>query len=208
MSNPARSACRTAGVPSATKMFGITPPLVPLSIFRGSSGSTDATAHLRHRLPSSLTPESCPKAAVTTDEASRLRRQHPQTGHPLRLYGVEEHIKRRDLSVADDDHIQACIVGRLSARPRSPRQPPGIVEGLGLTVGSVNEVRMGRAEIASKFVEDFGADEYSGRRIQHAVFGIEVLNRCSAARRITLAEDFLKVAVKQFADMVGHRISP
>src|SRR3984893_10743727 len=26
-------------------------------------------------------------------------------------------------------------VGRLSARPRPPRQPPGIVEGLGLAVG-------------------------------------------------------------------------
>jgi len=115
---------------------------------------------------------SCPKAAVTTGEASRLRRQHPQTGHPLRLYGIEEHIKRRDLSIADDDHIQACIVGRLAARPRSPRQPPGIVEGLGLAVGGVNEVRMGRAEIASKLVEGFGADEYAGWRIQHAVFGI------------------------------------
>jgi hypothetical protein len=68
---------------------------------------------------------------------------------------------------------------------------------------------MRRAEIASKFVEGFGADEYAGRRIQHAVFGMEVLNRYSAAaRRITLAEDFLKVAVKQFADMFGHRLSP
>ena len=63
---------------------------------------------------------SCPKAAVTTGKASRLRRQHPQTGHPLRLYGIEEHIKRRDLSIADDDHIQACIVGRLAARPPIP----------------------------------------------------------------------------------------
>ena len=154
------------------------------------------------------TGRSCPKAAVTTGEASRLRRQHPQTGHPLRLYGIEEHIKRRDPSIADDDHIQACIVGRLAARPRSPRQPPGIVEGLGLAVGGVNEVRMGRPEIASKLVEGFGADEYAGRRIQHAVFGVEALNRCSAARRITLAEDFLKVAVKQFAGMVGDRLSP
>ena len=145
---------------------------------------------------------------MTTGEASRLRRQHPQTGHPLRLYGIEEHIKRRDLSIADDDHIQACIVGRLAARPRSPRQPPGIVEGLGLAVGGVNEVRMGRPEIASKLVEGFGADEYAGWRIQHAVFGVEALNRCSAARRITLAEDFLKVAVKQFAGMVGDRLSP
>jgi hypothetical protein len=79
------------------------------------------------------------------------------------------------------------------------------MEGLGLAVGSVNEVRMGRAEIASKFVEGFGADEYAGRRIQHAVFGIEVLNRCSAARRITLAEDLLKITLEQFADVVGHQ---
>src|ERR1700730_15569317 len=141
-------------------------------------------------------------------EASRLRRQHPQTGHPLRLYGIEEHIKRRDLSIANDDHIHARVVGRLVARPRSPIQTNGIVQGLGLAVRGVNEVRVVRAEIASKFVEGFEAYEYAGRRIQHAVFGIEVLNRYSAARRITLAEDVLKVAVKQFADMVGHRLSP
>jgi len=151
---------------------------------------------------------SCPKAAVMTGEVSRLCRQHPQTGHPLRLYGIEEHIKRRDLSIANDDHIQARVVGRLVARPRSPSQTTGIVQGLGLAVRGVNEVRVGRAEIASKFVEGFEADEYAGRHIQHAVFGIEVLNRCSAARRITLAEDFLQVAVKQFADMVGDRLSP
>ena len=41
--------------------------------------------------------------------------------------------------------------------------------------------------------------------IQHAVFGIEALDRCSAARRIALAKDPLKIALKQFADMVGHR---
>ena len=131
-----------------------------------------------------------------TGEASRLCRQHPQTGHPLRLYGIEEHIKRRDLSIANDDHIQARVVGRLVARPRSPSQTTGIVQGLGLAVRGVNEARVGRAEIASKFVEGFEAYEYAGRHIQHAVFGIEVLNRCSAARRITLAEDFLKVAVR------------
>src|SRR5437870_13142609 len=101
----------------------------------------------------------CPKAAVTTGEASRLRRKHPQTGHPLRLYGIEEHIKRRDLSIANDDHIQARVVGRLVARPRSPSQTTGIVQGLGLAVRGVNEARVGRAEIASKFGEGFEAYE-------------------------------------------------
>ena len=91
---------------------------------------------------------------------------------------------------------------------RSANEATAIASGLGLAVRGVNEVRVGRAEIASKFVEGFEADEYAGRHIQHAVFGIEVLNRCSAARRITLAEDFLEVAVKQFADLVGDRLSP
>ena len=67
---------------------------------------------------------------------------------------------------------------------------------------------MGRPEIASKFVESFGADEYAGRHIQHAVFGVEFLDRCSAADRITLTEDLLKVTMEQFVNTVGHKISP
>jgi hypothetical protein len=81
------------------------------------------------------------------------------------------------------------------------------VEGLGLAMRDVNEVRVGCAEIASKFVEGFGADEYAGWRLEHAVFGVEFLDRCSTARRIALAKDLLKIALKQFADMVGHRLS-
>ena len=81
------------------------------------------------------------------------------------------------------------------------------MEGLGLAMRGVNEVRVGCAEIASKLVEGFGADEYAGRRIQHAIFGVEFLDRCSTARRIALAKDLLKIALKQFADMVGHGLS-
>jgi len=69
-------------------------------------------------------------------------------------------------------------------------------------------VRVGRAEIAGKSVERFGSDEYARRRVQHAVFGVEVLDRCSAADHITLTEDLLKVTVEQFVNTVGHKISP
>ena len=88
-----------------------------------------------------------PQSGRDDGRASRLCRQHPQTGHLLRLYGIEEHIKRCDLSIANDDHIQARVVGRLVARPRSPSQTTGIVQGLGLALRGVNEVRVGRAEI-------------------------------------------------------------
>jgi hypothetical protein len=82
------------------------------------------------------------------------------------------------------------------------------VKRLGLAARGVNEVRVGRPEIASKSVERFGADEYARRRVQHAVFGVEVLDRCSAADRITLTEDLLKVTMEQFVNTVGHKISP
>jgi hypothetical protein len=82
------------------------------------------------------------------------------------------------------------------------------VEGLGLAIRGVNEVRVGRAEIARKFVEGFAPDQHAGRRIQHAVVGEEFRNRRSATRRIALAEDFLKVAMEQFVDTVGHKLSP
>jgi hypothetical protein len=83
------------------------------------------------------------------------------------------------------------------------------VQGLSLAARGVNEVRVRRAEIASKFIEGFRADEYAGRRIQHAVFHVELLNRGSAAaRRITLAEDLLKITVEQLLDTVGHRLFP
>jgi hypothetical protein len=78
------------------------------------------------------------------------------------------------------------------------------VKGLWLPVRRVDEVRVRRAEIASKFVEGCSPNEPAGRHIQLAVFGVEFVNRGAAARCITLAEDLLKVALKQFVDTVTH----
>ena len=72
----------------------------------------------------------------------------------------------------------------------------------------VDEVGVGRSEIASKFVDGFTPDERSGRHFQNAVLGIEFIDRRAAARRVALAENVLKVAMKQFVDMVIYGISP
>jgi hypothetical protein len=72
----------------------------------------------------------------------------------------------------------------------------------------VDEVGVGRSEIASKFVDGFTPDERSGRHFQNAVLGVEFIDRCAAARRVALAENVLKVAMKQFVDMVILGISP
>jgi hypothetical protein len=98
----------------------------------------------------------------------------------------------------------------LGGSPRGPdphASRPALWRVWATPVGGVNEVRMGRAQIARKFAEGFGANEHAGRRIQHAVFSVEFLNCCSAARRVALTKDFLKVAAEQFVDTVGHRVS-
>ena len=72
----------------------------------------------------------------------------------------------------------------------------------------MSEVRVGRAEISSKFVEGFTPDERAGRHVQHAVFGIEFIDRRAAATCVALAEDILKVAMQQFVDTITHKIYP
>src|ERR1700756_3792554 len=47
-----------------------------------------------------------------------------------RGHGIKEDVKRRDLPVPNDDHIQARIVWRLAARTRAPSQATGILESL------------------------------------------------------------------------------
>src|SRR5271169_1480538 len=122
--------------------------------------------------------------------------------------GIEEHVERRDLAVANDDHIHAGVFGRFAAWAGAPGQTAGIVESLRFAVRRVRKVRVGRTEITSKFVEGFTPNKRAGRHIEHTVFGIELVDRCAATHRVALAEDLLKVALKQFVDTVIHNISP
>src|SRR6202043_1565691 len=111
--------------------------------------------------------------------------------------GIEEHVERRDLAVANDDHIHAGVSGRFAAWAGAPGQTAGIVESLRFAVRRVRKVRVGRTEITSEFVEGFTPDKRAGRNIEHAVLGVELVDRRAAPRRVALAEDLLKVAVKQ-----------
>jgi hypothetical protein len=66
---------------------------------------------------------------------------------------------------------------------------------------------MCRAEIAGKFVESITPDECARGNFENAVFGIKLVDRRPATRRVSLAEDLLKVAMKQFVDSVLHKNS-
>jgi hypothetical protein len=58
------------------------------------------------------------------------------------------------------------------------------------------KVGMRRAEIAGKFVERFAPSESAVWNFEHAVFGIELVDRRAAAHRVSFAEDLLKVPLK------------
>jgi hypothetical protein len=60
--------------------------------------------------------------------------------------GIEEYVERRNLAVANDDHIEAGIVGRLATRAGAPGQTARVVESLRFAVRDISEVRMGRRE--------------------------------------------------------------
>jgi hypothetical protein len=63
------------------------------------------------------------------------------------------------------------------------------VNNLGLSVGRIYKIWVRRAEITSEFVQGGASDEHAGRNIEYAVVGVELVNGCTAAGGITLAED-------------------
>ena len=82
------------------------------------------------------------------------------------------------------------------------------MQGLCLSMGRVDEVRMCRAKVSGELVQSFVSNEDAGRDVQHAVFGIEVLNGGAAAGRVTFAKYFLKVAVQKLSNSIIHSSAP
>src|SRR6266850_4088409 len=132
----------------------------------------------------------------TTSRFGRDLSQPPFRKTLPRGHGIKEHVERRNLAIANDDYIQASIVGCLAARAGTPGQATGgILESLRLAVRGVNEVRMCGTEITGKFVKGFTPYELAWRHIQLAILCIKLGDCRTASRRVTLAEDLLKVAL-------------
>jgi hypothetical protein len=78
------------------------------------------------------------------------------------------------------------------------------MQGLWLSMGRIDEVWMFRAEVSGELVQSVVSNKDTGRNVQHAVFGIEVLNGGAAAGRVTFAKDFLKVPVQKLNNSITH----
>jgi hypothetical protein len=73
--------------------------------------------------------------------------------------------------------------------PRTPGENSTVVKSLGLSVGRIYKMRVGRAEITSELVQSVASDEHAWRNIEYAIVRVELVNGCTAAGGITLAED-------------------
>jgi hypothetical protein len=69
-------------------------------------------------------------------------------------------------------------------------------------MGRIDEVWMCCAEVSGELVQSVVSNKDTGRNVQHAVFGIEVLNGGAAAGRVTFAKDFLKVPVQKLNNSI------
>ena len=78
------------------------------------------------------------------------------------------------------------------------------MQGLWLSMGSIDEVWMCRAEVSGELVQSVVSNKDTGRNVQHAVFSIEVPNSGAAAGRVTFAKDLLKVAVQKLNNSIVH----
>ena len=128
------------------------------------------------------------------------------TLRPLCKFGIEKDVERSDLAVANNDDIQSGVVWGLAFRARAPCQNSPVMQGLCLSMGRIDEVRMCRAKVSGELVQSIVSNKDTGRDVQHAVFSIEVLNGGAAAGRVTFAKDFLKVAVQKLNNSIIHSL--
>jgi hypothetical protein len=52
-------------------------------------------------------------------------------------------------------------------------------------------MRVGRAKVTSELVQSVASDEHTRRNIEYTIVSVELVNGCTAAGGITLAEDLL-----------------
>jgi hypothetical protein len=123
---------------------------------------------------------------------------------PLCKFGIEKDVKRGDLAIANNGDIQSGIVRGRAFRARAPCQNSPVMQGLRVSMGRVDEVRMRRAEVFGEFVQGVAPNKDTGRDVQHAVFSIKIVNGGAAAGRVTFAKDLLKVAVQKFSNSIIH----
>src|SRR5207245_2875581 len=93
----------------------------------------------------------------------------------------------------------------LTRAARYPWDPPAVARFLGLGNWLIPKVKVCSPDLARDAVDLVAAaiDSLTGV-VEHAIFGVELLNGRAPARGVVFAEDFLKIASQQGRYAVCH----
>lgn len=121
----------------------------------------------------------------------------------LREFWIEKNVQRSNPFVADNDDVQPGIIGSFASRTRTPGENSSVVKSLGLSMRRVCKMRVGRAKVTGELVHSVASDEHRWRNIEYAIVSVELVNGCTAAGGISLAEDLLQVPMEKFNDSLA-----
>ena len=108
-------------------------------------------------------------------------------------------------AVPRDDEISTRESGRLARAALQPSDPPAIAHFLWLGYWLISEVKVSSPDLAGDSIDLVAAPvDASHGIVEHAIFGEHLVNRCTPAHWVVLAEDVVKIAGQQGRYAVGH----
>src|SRR2546429_6723042 len=112
-------------------------------------------------------------------------------------------------AVPGDDEIGPGVSGRLTGAAVSPLHPPAIARFLGPGNWLISKVRVSSLDCARDAIDLVAAtvDAFAGV-VEHAVFGVDLVDGRAPTRGVVFTEDFVKIAGQQGGYAVGHGLSP
>src|SRR6266404_639697 len=121
---------------------------------------------------------------------------------------VEKEIDGGNPAVPGNDEISPGVSWRFTGATRYPFEPTAIAQFLGLGNGLIVKVRVRGPDRARDAIDFVPATVCStGRIVEHAIFGENLIDDNPATRGIVFTEHLLKIADQQSRDG-GHGWSP
>jgi len=116
----------------------------------------------------------------------------------LKVACRKKEIKGGNPAIAGNNEVSPGVSWCLTRATRYPSDPPAVARFLGLGHWLIPKVKVGSPDLARDAVDLVAAtiDSLTGV-VEHAIFGVELLNGRAPARGVVFTEDFLKIPSQQ-----------
>ena len=122
---------------------------------------------------------------------------------------VEKEIEGGNPTVRRDDEISPGVSWRLTGAARYPLHTPAVAQFLGLGKWLISKVRVSGLDHGGDTI-DLGATtvDFLAGIVEHAIFGENLVDGPTPARRVVFTEDVVKIADQQGRYAEGHGLYP